>query len=61
MFGRLQDEEFAQSGGVGQLKVARLPGTSSVTAALLTRWLSLVYMTLAQLRVAFPGGWAGGG
>ncbi|PSC70908.1 hypothetical protein C2E20_5721 [Micractinium conductrix] len=63
VFGRLQDEEFAQSGGVGQLKVARLPGTSSVTAALLTRWLSLVYMTLAQLRVAFPGasqqdGWA---
>lgn len=63
VYGRLNDEEFAQSGGVAHLRVARLPGNSNVTAAVMARWISLTYMTLAQLRVVFPGatqqdGWA---
>lgn len=63
VYGRLHDEEFAQSGGVAYLRVARLPGNANVTAAVMARWISLAYMTLAQLRVVFPGatqhdGWA---
>ncbi|KAL4423032.1 hypothetical protein ABPG77_002066 [Micractinium sp. CCAP 211/92] len=67
VYGRLNDEEFAQSGGVAHLRVARLPGNANVTAAVMARWISLAYMTLAQLRVVFPGAtqhdgwaWAGG-
>ncbi|KAL4428301.1 hypothetical protein ABPG75_002390 [Micractinium tetrahymenae] len=63
VYGRLNDEEFAQSGGMAYLRVARLPGNSNVTATVMARWISLIYMTLAQLRVVFPGatqqdGWA---
>jgi hypothetical protein len=39
------------------LQVARLPGTSNVTAAVFARWLSLVYMTLVQLGAVFSGGY----
>lgn len=61
--GKLNDEEFAQSGGMTQIRVARMPGYANVTALVLARWLSLTYITLAQLRVVFPGasqqdGWA---
>lgn len=44
-----------QTGGMA-LQVARLPGTSNVTAAVFARWLSLVYMTLVQLGAVFSGG-----
>ncbi|KAI3428594.1 hypothetical protein D9Q98_007417 [Chlorella vulgaris] len=62
VYKQLQDEEFAQTGGMA-LQVARLPGTSNVTAAVFARWLSLVYMTLVQLGAVFSGaaqrdGWA---
>jgi hypothetical protein len=43
-----------QSGGMA-LQVARLPGTPNLTAAVFARFLSIVYMTLAQLGVIFPG------
>jgi len=46
---------LTQSGGMSYLRIARLPGNSNVTAAVMARWVSLVYMTLAQLRVVFPG------
>ena len=58
-----------QSGGVLAIQIANLPGNRNVSAAVFARWLSLVYMSLAQMGVPHPGameqdGWAwvsGGG
>jgi len=63
IYGALKNEEFAQSGGVMRFGVVALPGERSVSATLFARWLSLVFMTLAQLGVPHPGagekvGWA---
>jgi hypothetical protein len=60
---------FAQSGGVLAIHIANTPGNRNVSAAVFARWLSLVYMSLAQMGVPHPGameqdGWAwvsGGG
>ncbi|EFN55333.1 expressed protein [Chlorella variabilis] len=62
VYDHLQDEEFAQSGGL-VINVARVPGSFNVTAAMFGRWLSVVYMTMVQLGVVFAGatrqdGWA---
>jgi hypothetical protein len=58
-----------QSGGVLAIHIANTPGNRNVSAAVFARWLSLVYMSLAQMGVPHPGameqdGWAwvsGGG
>ena len=58
----LEEEEFEQGGGF-QVRVARPPGGTSVSQALFSRWISIVYMTMATLGVAHPKaaqseGWA---
>ena len=58
----LDQAEFEQGGGF-QVRVARPPGGTSVSQALFSRWLSIVYMTMAKLGVAHPKaaqaeGWA---
>lgn len=63
LFSALQDEEFAQSGGVTRFGVANVPGGKNVSAALFARWLSITFITLAQLGIPHPGateqvGWA---
>lgn len=64
IFLALRDEEFAQSGGMmNGIKVARPPGGNNVSATLFARWLSIIYMTMAQLGIAHPkaaesSGWA---
>lgn len=63
LFTSLNDEEFAQSGGLVRFGVAQFPGKKDVSATLFARWLSIVYITFAQMAVAFPGaqervGWA---
>jgi hypothetical protein len=60
----LEDEEFAQSGGALPFALARPSRRGqAITAAVFARWLSVVYMALAQLGVPFPNagqqlGWA---
>ena len=55
LFSALQDEEFAQSGGVTRFGVANVPGGKHVSAALFARWLSIAFITLAQLGIRHPG------
>ena len=62
VFLSLSQFEFEQGGGF-QVRVARPPGGTSVSQALFSRWLSIVYMTMAKLGVAHPKasqaeGWA---
>lgn len=47
-----------QSGGMPGISLARQAGgpNPNVSALVFARWISLVYITLAQLRVVFPGG-----
>lgn len=54
MYSQLEEEEFAQSGGI-RISVARPGGGANVSSLVLARWLSLTYMTLAQLGAVFPG------
>lgn len=64
LFTAVHDEEFAQSGGVTRFNLANAPGGKHISATLFARWVSLIYMTLAQLAVPRPGadteapGWA---
>lgn len=61
---QLRTEEFVQSGGVMGFRLARPPRANQpITLALFSRWLSVVFMALAQLGVVYPGpkdriGWA---
>jgi hypothetical protein len=62
VFLSLSQFEFEQGGGF-QVRVARPPGGTSVSQALFSRWLSIVYMTMVKLGVAHPKaahaeGWA---
>lgn len=69
VFLQLRTEEFVQTGGVASLAIAGVPNPDSVTRELFARWLSLLYMTYAQLGVPRPPSasnqdgwaWAGGG
>lgn len=47
-----------QSGGMPGISLARQAGgpNPNVSALVFARWISLCYITLAQLRVVFPGG-----
>jgi len=47
-----------QSGGMPGISLARQAGAPNpnVSALVFARWVSLCYITLAQLRVVFPGG-----
>ena len=49
----LEGGEFEQGGGF-QVQVARPPGGTSVSQALFSRWLSIVFMTMAKLGVVHP-------
>lgn len=60
IFLALKDEEFAQSGGLYKI---RPHGGTNVSATLFARWLSIIYMTMAQMGIAHPRasestGWA---
>ncbi|KAG2431579.1 hypothetical protein HXX76_009593 [Chlamydomonas incerta] len=76
LFSQLEEAEFAQSGGL--LPVAAQPAAAGsadeappapsheITQKLLSSWISLSYMTLAQLHVPYPAaaehvGWAWAG
>lgn len=50
-----------QSGGMPGISLARQAGgpNPNVSALVFARWVSLCYISLAQLRVVFPGGLAG--
>lgn len=68
VFLQLRAEEFVQTGGVASLAIAGMPNPESITRELFARWLSLLYMTFAQLGVPRPStasnddgwAWAGG-
>ena len=52
----LHDDEFAQSGGVSRITIYQMPPEiTHISATLFARWISLTYMTLAQLAVPHPG------
>ncbi len=63
LFSALNDEEFAQSGGLS-FSIANTPGGKHISAALFARWITLTYMAMALLGVEHPGalqkdaGWA---
>lgn len=67
VFLQLRTEEFVQAGGVAPLPIAGVPDPDSITRELFARWLSLLYMTYAQLGVPRPptasneDGWAWAG
>lgn len=66
LFAHLADEEFEQQGGMLAVALPSQPGAASVSAEIFGRWLSVVYMTLAQLGVTRPeldaaDGWAWAG
>ena len=46
---------WAQSGGVLPVGVAGMGSPQQISASLFANWLSLVYMTMAQLGVPHPG------
>eukprot|EP00887_Chlorella_sp_A99_P005042 scaffold4.g5042.t1 len=63
VFTMLRVQEFEQSGGLVPIGLAQPPGGRNISAALFARWISICYVTLAQLGARFPGstsrvGWA---
>ncbi|KAK9815214.1 hypothetical protein WJX72_000077, partial [[Myrmecia] bisecta] len=63
LYSQLNEEEFQQSGGLIPIGVEGTREKQQINARLFARWLSLVYMTLVQLGLPYPGaarrsGWA---